>query len=149
MDGSIDTTLDVSDATVNQTAATWTWSVTGAPWEDGDLLMLRIRDTSTGPTVVTLTIHQPTRLRIMTLLAAQPKEGRVAYGFIQGNLGLTGGNLTIHLRKLEEAGYVAMSKEFIGAKPRTWAEATPDGRQAYAAYLESLRRLLGNGGAGQ
>ena len=55
LDGSIDTTLDVADATVNQTAATWTWSVTGAPWEDGDQLMLRIRDTSTGPTVVTPT----------------------------------------------------------------------------------------------
>ena len=53
LDGSIDTSLDVSDASVNQTAATWTWSVTGAPWEDGDLLMVRIRDTSTGPTVVT------------------------------------------------------------------------------------------------
>ena len=92
------------------------------------------------------TIHQPTRLRIMTLIAAQPKEGRVAYGFIQTNLGLTGGNLTIHLRKLEAAGYVAMSKEFIGAKPRTWVEATPNGRKAYAAYLESLRRLLDVGG---
>ena len=47
LDGSIDTTLDVADATVNQNAATWTWSVTSAPWEDGDQLMLRIRDTST------------------------------------------------------------------------------------------------------
>ncbi len=88
------------------------------------------------------TIHQPTRLRIMTLIAAQPKESRVAYGFIQGALNLTGGNLTIHLRKLEEAGYVAMTKEFIGAKPRTWIEATADGRQAYAAYVENLRSLL-------
>ena len=55
LDGSIDMTLDVSDATVNQTTATWTWSVTSAPWEDGDLLMLRIRDTSTGPTIATPT----------------------------------------------------------------------------------------------
>ena len=39
-----------------------------------------------------------------------------------------------------------MSKEFIGAKPRTWVEATPNGRKAYAAYLESLRRLLDVGG---
>ena len=46
LDGSIDTTLNVADATVNQKAATWTWSVTGAPCEDGDQLMLRIRDTS-------------------------------------------------------------------------------------------------------
>ena len=47
LDGSIDTTLDVSDATVNQTTATWTWSVDSQPWEDGDLLMLRIRETGT------------------------------------------------------------------------------------------------------
>ena len=51
-DGSIDTSLDVSDATVNQTAATWTWSLTSAPWEDGDTLMLRIRNTSGRPTPV-------------------------------------------------------------------------------------------------
>ncbi len=44
LDGSIGTSLDVSDATVNQTAATWTWSLTSAPWQPGDLLMLRIRD---------------------------------------------------------------------------------------------------------
>ncbi len=47
LDGSIDTTLDVSDATVNQTAATWTWSVDSQPWVDGDLLMVRIRETDT------------------------------------------------------------------------------------------------------
>ena len=45
LDGSIDTSLDVAAATVNQTAATWTWSVTDQPWVDGDLLMVRIRET--------------------------------------------------------------------------------------------------------
>ncbi len=49
LDGSIDTTLDVADATVNQTAATWTWSVTSAPWADGDQLMLRIREETAAP----------------------------------------------------------------------------------------------------
>ena len=88
------------------------------------------------------TIHQPTRLRIMTLLAAQGADGRVAYGFVQKELGLTGGNLTIHLRKLEEAGYIETTKEFIGAKPRTWIEATDTGRQAYTLYLDNLRQAL-------
>ena len=46
LDGSIDTTLDVADATVNQTAATWTWTITNAPWADGDQLTLRIREAS-------------------------------------------------------------------------------------------------------
>ena len=48
LDGSIDTSLDIADATVNQSAATWTWSVASQPWADGDLLMLRIRETGTG-----------------------------------------------------------------------------------------------------
>ena len=88
------------------------------------------------------TIHQPTRLRIMTLLAAQGADDRVAYGFVQKELGLTGGNLTAHLRKLEDADYIAISKEFIDAKPRTWIEATDTGRQAYAHYLANLRQAL-------
>ena len=52
------------------------------------------------------TIHQPTRLRIMTMLVAQSPSDRLAYPFIQRTLGLTGGNLTIHLRKLESAGFL-------------------------------------------
>ena len=48
LDGSIDTSLDIADATVNQSAATWTWSVASQPWDDADLLMLRIRETGTG-----------------------------------------------------------------------------------------------------
>ena len=94
------------------------------------------------PIVLNETIHQSTRLRIMTLLASRSESDRVAYGFVQGTLGLTGGNLTIHLRKLEDAGYVKTAKEFLGAKPRTWVEATPEGRKAFAEYLGSLERAL-------
>ena len=88
------------------------------------------------------TIHQPTRLRMMTMLVSQPEDGRLAYGFIQKTLGLTGGNLTTHLRKLEEAGYLAMTKEFIGSKPRTWVQATQAGRIAFTDYLSNLERAL-------
>ena len=94
------------------------------------------------PIVLNETIHQSTRLRIMTLLVYQPTMDRVAYGFIQQTLGLTGGNLTSHLRKLEEAGYVTMTKEFVGAKPRTWVRATPEGLRAFADYLANLERAL-------
>ena len=89
------------------------------------------------------TIHQPTRLRIMTLLVSVPEPDLLAYGFIQQTLDLTGGNLTIHLRKLEAAGYLGITKEFQDAKPRTWIQATVSGRQAYADYLSSLQRTLG------
>ena len=89
------------------------------------------------------TIHQPTRLRIMTLLISVPEADRLAYGFIQQTLGLTGGNQTIHLRKLEAAGLLAITKEFEGAKPCTWLQATRAGRKAYAEYLSNLEQALG------
>ena len=77
-----------------------------------------------GPIVLNETIHQPTRLRIMTMIVSVPETDRLAYGFIQQTLGLTGGNLTTHLRKLHDAGYLDTTKEFIDAKPRTWVQAT-------------------------
>ncbi len=92
--------------------------------------------------VLNETIHQSTRLRVMTLLVSQSAPERVAFGFIQKALGLTGGNLTIHLRKLEDARYVNTTKEFVEAKPRTWVEATPEGRRAFAEYLGNLEQTL-------
>ena len=88
------------------------------------------------------TIHQSTRLRIMTILVSQPELDRLAYGFIQKTLDLTGGNLTTHLRKLEDADYLVTTKEFLDSKPRTWVEATPAGRRAFAEYLSNLERVL-------
>ena len=87
-------------------------------------------------------IHQSTRLRIMALLVSVPEDDRLAYGFIQNTLGLTGGNLTTHLRKLQEADYLTMEKEFVDAKPRTWVRATHGGRRAFADYLVNLERVL-------
>ena len=59
----------------------------------------------------------------MTLLVSLPEEDRFAYGFIQQTLDLTGGNLTTHLRKLEDADYLVITKEFVDSKPRTWVQA--------------------------
>ena len=99
---------------------------------------------STGEAIVlNETIHQTTRLRIMTLLVSMPEADRLAYGFIQKTLGLTGGNLTIHLRKLQVAGYLVITKEFQGSKPRTWVQSTTAGRRAFATYLSNLERALG------
>ena len=94
------------------------------------------------PLLLNETIHQSTRLRIMTMLVGQPASDRVAYGFIQETLRLTGGNLTTHLRKLEDAGYLVITKEFEGVKPRTWLTATAEGRRAFADYLANLERAL-------
>ena len=92
--------------------------------------------------VLNETIHQSTRLRIMTMLVSQPDTDRLAYGFIQQTLDLTGGNLTTHLRKLGDADYLVITKEFEGAKPRTWVRATPTGRRAFAKYLANLELAL-------
>ncbi len=98
---------------------------------------------SDGPIMLDETIHQSTRLRIMALLVSQSESDRVAYGFVQKTLGLTGGNLTTHLRKLEEADFLVTSKEFLNSKPRTWLQATPEGRRAFAEYLHQLDLALG------
>ena len=90
------------------------------------------------------TIHQSTRLRIMTMLVSQSEGDRVAYGFIQKTLGLTGGNLTTHLRKLEDAEYLLTVREELNdSRPHTWVEATEKGRRAYTEYLANLNRVLG------
>ena len=88
-------------------------------------------------------IHQPVRLRIMTLLVSQSDDSRLTYRFIQTTLGLTGGNLTTHLRKLENADYLQVIKEFHDQKPRTWIQATVVGRQAFAEYFTNLQKVLG------
>ena len=78
----------------------------------------------------------------MTMLVAQDGKSRLAYGFIQQALELTGGNLTTHLRKLESQGYLRTTKVFENAKPRTWISATEAGRRAYADYLANLQKTL-------
>ena len=98
--------------------------------------------------VLNETIHQSTRLRVMTLLVSQGDGDRLAYGFIQETLRLTGGNLTTHLRKLEDVDYLLITKEFQHSKPRTWIQATPTGRRAFADYLSNLQNALNLPGGG-
>ena len=88
------------------------------------------------------TIHQSTRLRIMTMLVSVPETDRLAYGFIQETLGLTGGNLTTHLRRLEKADYLIVTKEPGETRPRTWVQATYTGRRAFVEYLNNLEKTL-------
>ena len=87
-------------------------------------------------------IHQSTRLRIMAILVSTPEADRLAYGFIQKTLDITGGNLTTHLRRLEDADYLAITKEFLNSKPRTWVQATPAGRRAFAEYVSNLQKAI-------
>ena len=79
----------------------------------------------------------------MTMLVSIPEADRVTYGFVQKSLGLTGGNLTTHLRKLENADYLLVTKEFHNQKPRTWIQATAVGRRAFTEYFANLQKILG------
>jgi len=84
-------------------------------------------------------IHGRMRLGIMAYLA----NAEVAdFNELKAALEATQGNLSIHLRKLEEAGYIAIEKSFLGRKPLTRARLTDAGRNAFAGYLDAISRLL-------
>jgi DNA-binding MarR family transcriptional regulator len=84
-------------------------------------------------------IHGRIRLGIMAYLA----NADVAdFNELKAALEATQGNLSVHLRKLEDAGYVAIEKSFLARKPLTRVRLTPSGRKAFAAYLEAMGRLL-------
>ncbi len=88
-------------------------------------------------------IHVPTRLKIVATLAALPDGDGLSFTRLQDMIGLTPGNLIIHLRKLEEAGYLSSKKTKNGTAPKTTVTLTSRGRAALAAYTQALRDLLG------
>ena len=88
-------------------------------------------------------IHVPTRLKIVATLAALPDGDTLSFTRLQNMIGLTPGNLIIHLRKLEEAGYLARAKTTNGTTQTTTVALTARGRTALAAYRRALRDLLG------
>ncbi len=85
-------------------------------------------------------IHEPARLMIMTILYAV-KEADFVY--LQRECGPTQGNLSSHLSRLEEAGYLLISKTFKGKYPLTLCSLTRSGRQAFESYLAKMRYVTG------
>lgn len=88
-------------------------------------------------------IHVPARLRIIVTLAALPAGDALSFTRLQDIIGLTPGNLGMHLKKLEDAGYLSSEKVINGVASRTSVALTSRGRAALDAYLEALRDLLG------
>ncbi len=84
-------------------------------------------------------IHGRLRLGIMAYLADAEAAD---FNELKTVLDATQGNLSVHLRKLEEAGYVEIVKSFQGRKPLTRVVLTVAGRKAFADYLEALSRLV-------
>jgi DNA-binding MarR family transcriptional regulator len=87
-------------------------------------------------------IHAPARLRIVVTLATLEEGDHLSFTRLQDLLGLTPGNLITHLRKLEDAGYVQMSKSGSGLNSVTAVSLTKDGRSALVTYTATLRKLL-------
>jgi DNA-binding MarR family transcriptional regulator len=84
-------------------------------------------------------IHGRMRLGIMAYLVGNEAAD---FNELKDALKATQGNLSVHLRKLEEAGYVTITKGFIGRKLRPRVELTAAGRAAFKAYLEDMTRLI-------
>jgi DNA-binding MarR family transcriptional regulator len=87
-------------------------------------------------------IHQPVRLRIMAALVALDADNEVEFTTLRDLLEATDGNLGAHLRKLEEAGYIAVNKTFVERKPRTFVSATGEGRRAFRAHVSALEEII-------
>jgi DNA-binding MarR family transcriptional regulator len=85
-------------------------------------------------------IHGRMRLGIMAYLVDAEAAD---FNELKALLQATQGNLSVHLRKLEEAGYIEIEKSFLNRKPLTRARITEAGRTAFKAYLEALGKLIG------
>jgi DNA-binding MarR family transcriptional regulator len=90
-------------------------------------------------------IHGRLRLGIMAYLAGR---GVADFNDLKARLKATDGNLSVHLRKLEEAGYVAIDKSFVDRKSLTRVRITENGRCAFVAYLDAMGRLVEQAGSG-
>lgn len=84
-------------------------------------------------------IHEPARMYLMVLLAEVEEADFI---FLMQKTGLTWGNLSSHLSKLEGAGYVEIRKEFMGKKPRTVVKQTKEGAAAFKKYRQRMSGVL-------
>lgn len=87
-------------------------------------------------------IHAQARLRVVAALSTLREADRIAFPRLQEILGMTAGNLSVHLRKLEDAGYVEVTKTHHGRTPATLVQLTRRGRLAFEDYTAALRALL-------
>jgi DNA-binding MarR family transcriptional regulator len=84
-------------------------------------------------------IHEKGRLGIMSMLAA---ANELSFTELRQGLGMTDGNLTTHIRTLQEAGYVAVSKSFQNNRPLTTCSLTAAGRKAFTNYINLLEQIV-------
>lgn len=84
-------------------------------------------------------VHGPVRLGALTALAT---DGALDFTVLRKRLEVSDGALGVHLRKLEEAGYIACDKKFVGRRPKSTYRITREGRKALRQYLDAMERLI-------
>jgi DNA-binding MarR family transcriptional regulator len=84
-------------------------------------------------------IHEKGRLAIMSMLAASPE---LSFTEMRDALNMTDGNLTTHIRTLQEAGYVSVTKTFQNNRPLTTCGLTANGKKAFAGYINLLEAII-------
>jgi len=84
-------------------------------------------------------IHEKGRLAIMSMLAASPE---LSFTEMRDALGMTDGNLTTHIRTLQEAGYLSVTKSFQNNRPHTTCSLTAAGKRAFSDYINLLEQII-------
>ena len=84
-------------------------------------------------------IHEKGRLGIMSLLAATPE---LSFTELRDTLGMTDGNVTTHIRTLQEVGYVSVAKSYQNNRPLTTCSLTAKGQKAFTAYINLLEQIV-------
>lgn len=84
-------------------------------------------------------IHEKGRMALMSLLAASPE---LSFTELRDTLNMTDGNLSVHIRTLQEAGYVAVTKTFHERRPLTTCALTETGRKAFKQYIDLLEQIV-------
>jgi len=87
-------------------------------------------------------IHQPVRLKIMAALKGLPLNEQIEFVRLRKLVDATEGNLGAHIQTLEQAGYIAVEKDFADNKPRTRVKLTKQGRRAFEDYVAHLRDII-------
>lgn len=89
-------------------------------------------------------IHAPTRLQIMAALAELGTKSEISFTRLQTLLDMTPGNLSAHLKRLADAGYLTMERSFTArGVAQTHIAITPEGETAFSEYLDQLRNIIG------
>jgi DNA-binding transcriptional ArsR family regulator len=89
-------------------------------------------------------LHERGRLAIVSVLAAVKS---LTFTELRDALGMTDGNLSVHLQKLEEKGYIVIDKQFVGRRPQTTGSLSKSGRRAFTRYLDHLQAIVERGRA--